>query len=242
MSDVLQGEFLVLDTETTGFDPKTGHKIVEIGIVKVEDGEVKGKTYHQYVDPERDMPDEAYAVHGIQRQDAIEQGNGQVFKDIAQDVIDFCKGHTVIAHNANFDMTFLDFECEQSGFGKFTDHVNVIDTLLYANVIHPTKANNLDALAKRYGVDDVDRSLHGALIDSVILAKVFIAMRLSQQDLNIESVSNKLISKTTSINLKDLVERIDPNISNQLIVSSNTDNEIKEHKEYLSTVSQEPSW
>ncbi len=242
MSSVVEGEFLVLDTETTGFDPRTGHKMIEIGIVTVVDGVITDKSYHQYVDPERDVPDEAFNVHGVQRQDAIELGNGQIFKDIAQDVIDFCDGKTVVAHNANFDMTFLDYECEQVGLGKFTDHVNVIDTLLYANAIHPSKANNLDALAKRYGIDDIDRTLHGALIDSAILAKVFVAMRLSQQDLNIESVSEKLVSKSTQINLKELIEPIDPEVSNLLVVAGNTKNEIEDHKTYMSSISSEPSW
>lgn len=234
--------FIVFDTETTGFEPELGHKIIEIGAVKVVGGEIVDEKFHEYVDPEREIPEGAVKVHGMVREDCIELGKGKVFADIADDIIHFFEGSIAVAHNAPFDTGFLDFELEKVGRKKFTDICTVIDSLGYANGISPTKKNNLDSLAKRYGINDFDRSFHGALLDSIILAKTFMAMRRSQEHLSMSDVLNSTQAKRKVFNLSDIVKPIPANLSASLPTATLSEDEQERHNDYLSGIDEGLSW
>jgi len=242
MIDVNVDEFIVLDTETTGFDPNTGHKIIEVGAITIKDGIPTGSQFHEYVDPEREIPFEATEVHGMTRQDCIEQGGGRIFKDIADDLFHYLEGKIVVAHNAPFDFGFLDAEFLSAGLPTITDKCTVIDSLGYANGISPTKRNSLDQLSKRYGVTDFDRSLHGALLDSQILASVFMAMRKSQQHLTMSEVLKSTEAKKRVFNLADVVRPISQEIAMKLPLVEASSDDLKNHDDYLSKIDDELTW
>ncbi|MGO9133617.1 MAG: DNA polymerase III subunit epsilon [Methylovirgula sp.] len=160
---------IVLDTETTGLDPATGHRIVEIGCVELFNAIPTGQTYHVYLDPERDMPEEAFRVHGI----SIEFLAGKPkFAEIAEAFIAFIGDAPLVAHNAEFDMRFINAELAAFGFAPIGND-RVVDTLAIARRRHPGAANSLDALCQRYGIDLSRRTKHGALLDAEILADVY---------------------------------------------------------------------
>ena len=160
---------IVLDTETTGLDPASGHRIVEIGCVELFNAIPTGQTYHVYLDPERDMPEEAFRVHGI----SIEFLAGKPkFAEIAEAFIAFIGDAPLVAHNAEFDMRFINAELAAIGFAAIGND-RVVDTLAIARRRHPGAANSLDALCQRYGIDLSRRTKHGALLDAEILADVY---------------------------------------------------------------------
>ena len=161
-----------LDTETTGLEPRDGHKIVEIGCVEMENGIKTGKTYHIYINPERDMPDAAYKIHGISSEFIQDK---PLFKDIAQDFIDFVKDTKLIIHNAAFDMKFINSELRQCGL-EIIERGLVIDSLQMARNKFPGSPNSLDALCKRFNIDSSKRTKHGALLDSELLADVYLEL------------------------------------------------------------------
>ncbi len=163
---------IVLDTETTGLDPLQGHRIVEIGAVELLNHIPTGKTYHAYVNPQRDMPREAEAVHGLG--DAFLKDK-PVFAKIADELLEFIGDTVLIIHNAGFDVGFLNAEL---GFIKRPPilHERIIDTLALAKKRHPMGPNSLDALCKRYGIDIAKRTKHGALLDSELLAGVYLEL------------------------------------------------------------------
>ena len=163
---------LVLDTETTGFDPEAGDRIVEIGAVELINHMPTGRTYHQYINPERDMPADAFAVHGLSTEFLSDK---PVFTTIAQAFLDFVDGAHLVIHNASFDMKFLNAElrwCEHPQL----DTNRVVDTLEIARRRFPGAQNSLDALCRRFGVDNSAREKHGALLDSEILAEVYLEL------------------------------------------------------------------
>lgn len=242
MLDVNKDEFIVFDTETTGIDPDLGHKIIEIGAVRYVDGKMTDDVFHEYIDPQREIPYEAMEVHGLSRQDCVELGNGKTFADVADDLIHFFEGTIAVAHNAPFDTGFLDYELSALGKGTFTEICTVIDSLGYANGISPTKKNSLDHLAKRYGITEFDRSLHGALLDSKILAETFMAMRKSQNHLNMNDVLESAKAKRRIINLSDLIKPISKDISLSLPVMKIDSETQKKHEDYLSGIDKELSW
>lgn len=163
---------IVFDTETTGLDPKTGDRVVEIGCVELIDHFPTGATYHQYINPERDMPQEAFNVHGLSAEFLSDK---PVFADVADDFVAFIGDAVLVAHNASFDMNFLNYEL--SVLGKPTLGMDrVIDTLALARRKHPGGQNSLDALCRRFGIDNSARTLHGALLDSEILADVYLEL------------------------------------------------------------------
>ncbi len=163
---------IVLDTETTGFDPESGDRIVEIGAVELKGHVPTGETYHQYINPERSMPDEAFQVHGL-GDDFLR--DKPVFKAIAQDFIDFIGDAKLVIHNAAFDMKFLNAELSWVGLAQL-DWERAVDTLAIARKKFPGSPASLDALCRRYGIDNSSRTLHGALLDSEILAEVYLEM------------------------------------------------------------------
>ena len=163
---------IVLDTETTGLDPKTGDRIVEIGAVELHNHMVTGNTYHQYINPERDMPEEAFKVHGL----SIDfLGDKPVFKQIGQAFLDFVGDAKLVIHNASFDMKFLNAELQWMGLPQLPWE-QAIDTLAIARKKFPGAQVSLDALCRRFSIDNSSRTLHGALLDSEILAEVYLEL------------------------------------------------------------------
>ena len=163
---------IVLDTETTGFDPQSGDRIVEIGAVELKGHVPTGRTYHQYINPERSMPEEAFQVHGLGDEFLADK---PVFKEIGQAFLDFVGDAKLVIHNAAFDMKFLNAELGWMGLPKL-DWERAIDTLDIARRKFPGSPASLDALCRRYGIDNSARTLHGALLDSEILAEVYLEL------------------------------------------------------------------
>ncbi len=163
---------IVLDTETTGFEPSEGHRIVEIGAVELFNHMPTGRTYHQYINPERDMPPEAFAVHGLSEE--FLRGH-PVFREVGQAFVDFVGDAKLIIHNAAFDIKFLNFELGRIGLTHLA-WGRVVDTLMMARRKFPGSPASLDALCRRFGVDNSAREKHGALLDSEILAEVYLEL------------------------------------------------------------------
>lgn len=177
---------IILDTETTGLEPGEGHRIIEIGCIEIVNRRITGNTFHQYIQPERDIDAGAAAVHGITNEKLRDK---PLFAAIVDDLLAFVRDAEVIIHNAPFDVGFLNAELGRLGsdYGKFNDHCRVTDTLALARKLHPGQKNSLDALCKRYSVDNSGRDLHGALLDSQLLAEVFLAMTGGQSALTFDS-------------------------------------------------------
>jgi len=164
---------IVLDTETTGFDPKTGDRLIEVGCIEIEDLLPTGRTFHTLVNPERLIPPDAIRVHGI----TDEQVRGAPkFREVVTDLMDFIGDAPVIAHNAAFDRSFIDHECGLCGH-ELIEGTRWIDTLKLAQSRFPGMANSLDALCKRFKISLVERTLHGALIDARLLAEVYLELK-----------------------------------------------------------------
>jgi len=176
---------IVLDTETTGLDPRQGHRIIEIGCVELLNRRLSGNTFHVYINPERLVEAEAMAVHGISNEYLADK---PVFRTIAKDFIEFIQGAQLVIHNAPFDVGFMDHEFARlSGVQstKTEQMCSILDTLGLARQKHPGQKNNLDALCKRYGIDNGHREKHGALLDAEILADVYLMMTGGQTALNL---------------------------------------------------------
>ncbi len=173
---------VVLDTETTGLNPQEGHRIIEIGCVEMVKRRLTGKRFHVYINPGRIIDDGAIAVHGITNQFL---DNKPQFDQIVEDFIAFIKDAELVIHNAPFDVGFInkEFSLLKNKAGTVTDYSEVFDTLAYARKKHPGQRNSLDALCKRYGIDNSHRDLHGALLDAEILADVFLLMTGGQSSL-----------------------------------------------------------
>ena len=175
---------IVLDTETTGLDPKQGHRIIELAGLEVVDRRVTGRSVHFFVDPEREIDAGASEVHGMTWDDL--RGKPR-FRDIVADFAEFVRGAEWIIHNAPFDLAFLDAELALAGEPACASLCSkVIDTLSLARDAFPGKRNNLDALCERFGIDNAHRSLHGALLDAELLAEVYLAMTRGQESLTID--------------------------------------------------------
>jgi DNA polymerase-3 subunit epsilon len=198
---------IVLDTETTGLEPELGHRIIEIGCVELVNRRVTGRTFHRYLNPERAIDEGAMAVHGIKRADLDDKPK---FAEVAEELIGFISDAELVIHNAAFDVAFLDAELARlvvaPAGGSLADRsvgrtvsalCRVLDTLTLARSMHPGQRNNLDALCKRYSVDNSRRDLHGALLDAQILADVYLAMTGGQVGLALSSESSSS-SRTTS--------------------------------------------
>lgn len=184
---------IVLDTETTGFEPHEGHRLVEIGCVELLNHMPTGRTYHQYINPQRPMPAEAFAVHGLGDDFLRPQ---PLFAQVADEFLTFVTGATLVIHNAAFDMRFLNAELEWAGKPLLpTD--KVVDTLAIARRRFPGSPASLDALCRRFGIDNSSRTLHGALLDSEILAEVYLELIGGRQpDLTLSVSQNRSRSAT----------------------------------------------
>ncbi len=175
---------VVLDTETTGLESRDGHRILEIGCVEIVARRITRRYFHQYINPERDIDDGALEVHGITREFLKDK---PLFKDIWEAFFEFIDGSELIIHNAAFDIGFINHEMKliSPTLGRVTDHCAVVDSLELARNKHPGQKNNLDALCKRYSVDNSQRDLHGALLDAEILADVFLLLTGGQVTLSL---------------------------------------------------------
>jgi len=168
---------IALDTETTGLNPKAGHRVVEIGCVEMVNHISTGNTFHVYINPERDMPEEAFKVHGLSEE--FLKGH-PVFAKVTDDFLDFIGDSPLVIHNAAFDMGFLNWELENLGKPAL-DMARAIDTVKMARKKFPGAQANLDALCKRFGIDNSNRELHGALLDAELLADVYLELMGGRQ-------------------------------------------------------------
>ena len=175
---------IVLDTETTGLEPEQGgHRVIEVGAVEIIDRRLTGQRLQIYIDPEREIDDAAYEVHGL---DAEFLADKPKFRDVADQFLDFVQDAEVIIHNAPFDLAFIDYELsllDRPGRARLADSCTVTDSLALARLKHPGQKNSLDALCRRYDVDNSARELHGALLDAEILADVYLRMTGGQMSL-----------------------------------------------------------
>ncbi|EAR60502.1 DNA polymerase III subunit epsilon [Neptuniibacter caesariensis] len=174
---------IVLDTETTGLEPSEGHNIIEIGCVEMFNRRLTGKTYHQYIKPDRDVDAEAIQVHGITNEFLEDKPK---FHEVMEEFVEFVRGAELIIHNAAFDIGFLDTELDRNGYPERMENFSLVtDSLKLARKKHPGQKNNLDALCNRYGINNSHRELHGALLDSEILADVYLALTGGQTNLSL---------------------------------------------------------
>ncbi len=188
---------IILDTETTGLEISQDHRIIEIGCVELIDRRITDSTWHRYINPDREIDAGAFEVHGISNESIKDKPR---FHEIAQDFIDYIDGAELVIHNAAFDVGFLDHEfAKLDGDHHCVDHYcTVLDTLVMARQKHPGQKNSLDALCKRYQVDNSQRSLHGALLDARILADVYLIMTGGQTALSLDDFANQSGQQTQS--------------------------------------------
>ncbi len=175
---------IVLDTETTGLNARSGDRIIEIGCVEMINRQLTGNNFHHYINPERDSEEGALAVHGLTTEFLSDKPK---FAEIVDEFCEYISGADVIIHNAPFDIGFLDAELQRLNMPVFKDHVNeILDTLVQAKEMHPGKRNSLDSLCDRYGISNAHRTLHGALLDAELLAEVYLAMTRGQNSLSMD--------------------------------------------------------
>lgn len=227
---------IVLDTETTGLEPSRGHRIIEIGCVEIINRRLTENTYHQYIQPEREIDEGAFEVHGISTEFLSDK---PLFADVAEDFMSFVNGAELVIHNAPFDVGFLDHELAMLDpvWGKVSDHCEITDSLIMARKKHPGQKNNLDALCKRYEVNNARRELHGALLDAELLAEVYLRMTGGQETLALGGADG---SASNEGNVSP-IRRIDSNRPQLNIVRANID-ELNLHQEKLDKLGDECIW
>ncbi|MES2204726.1 MAG: DNA polymerase III subunit epsilon [Pseudomonadota bacterium] len=218
---------IILDTETTGLRPEEGHRIIEIGAVEIIDRRFTKNDRHIYINPERPIDEGAFKVHGISTQFLSDK---PVFADIAEDFLDYIKGAELIIHNAPFDLNFLDHEYRwlNKNYSKIHQYCGIIDTLVMARKRHAGQRNSLDALCKRYEINNTHRQLHGARLDALLLAEVFLRMTGGQNSLFDLTTAS---AQRTIMPQKHSAETITTNDNLQVILA--TDEEQQEHEKYL---------
>lgn len=189
---------IVLDTETTGLEPSQGHRIIEVGCVEMINRRPTSTHYHQYLQPDREVDPGAMEVHGISNEFLRDKPR---FADIVEEFLAFVRDAELIIHNAPFDLGFIRHELELTGrrWEEFERQCSVIDTLALARSLHPGQKNSLDALCKRYEIDNSQRTLHGALLDAEILADVYLAMTGGQSSLLLDSETQELAEGQVSV-------------------------------------------
>lgn len=221
---------VVLDTETTGIDPKQGHRIIEIGCVEMIGRKLTKRHFHVYINPDREVEEEAFRVHGISNEFLADKPR---FHEIAQEFFDFIKGAELIIHNAPFDIGFMDHEFARlGGYPKTHEVCRVFDSLVYARKKHPGQKNNLDILCKRYGIDNSHRELHGALLDSEILADVYLLMTGGQTSLGLANHSDSQNKEEGDV---DAIRRL-PNERKPLKIIRASQLELQSHEERLNLI------
>jgi DNA polymerase III subunit epsilon len=220
---------IVLDTETTGLDPTKGHRVVEIGAVEIINLIPTGKSFHAYLDPERDMPEEAFRVHGLSGEFLSAQ---KKFAEVAQEFCAFIEGGRLIIHNAEFDVKFLNAELSRLELPALDMSV-VTDTLALARRRHPGAANSLDALCQRYGVDTTRREKHGALLDSQLLAEVYAELMGGRQAAFALAIESKVASLAETPLLRQRPESLESRLSPE---------EAAAHRIFVLALGKTPIW
>ncbi len=221
---------VVLDTETTGLEWSQDHRIIEIGCVELINRRLSGRHFHRYINPQREIDAGAMEVHGI-TQEYLE--DKPIFDVIVDEFLEFIAGAELIIHNAPFDIGFLNHELRrmQAGDQVIEDPNRIVDTLLMARQLHPGQRNSLDALCKRYGVDNSQRTLHGALLDAEILADVYLLMTGGQTDLGLDG--DKLTTQTAGAGLA--IKRLEANRKPLKVVYAD-DVELQIHSKNISAI------
>lgn len=212
---------LILDTETTGFYFQNTDRIIEVGAIEMINRKLTGSSIHIYINPEKEVGD-SERIHGITDEFLKDKPK---YDEIAQVLFDYLKGAEIIAHNANFDMNFLNMEFKRSGFQALSEVCAVTDTLAMAKSKHPGQKNSLDALVRRYEIPQRDRTFHGALLDAEILADVYLAMTGGQVSLDIDALS----SQTSQLALQGQRQNIDVSLS---VITPSTE-ELEAHENWI---------
>jgi DNA polymerase III subunit epsilon len=220
---------IVLDTETTGLNPRSGDRIIEIGCVEILNRRLTGNNFHHYINPERDSEEGALAVHGLTTEFLSDKPK---FAEIANELRDYVGDAEIIIHNAPFDLGFLDAEFARLSIPPFAEHVaKITDTLVQAKEMHPGKRNSLDALCDRYDVSNAHRTLHGALLDAELLAEVYLAMTRGQNSLTIDLALDAATSASDGQAMKiELAE---------IIFLQATTEEIADHETVMNSLDKE---
>ena len=214
---------IFLDTETTGLDPAQGHRIIEIAAIEMINRQVTSNQFNAYINPEREIDEAAQEVHGLTLEFLSDKPS---FESISEKFINFISYAELIIHNAPFDIGFLNMELGRIKKGTIEDHVQIItDSLFMARELRPGQGNNLDALCRHYGVDNSERNLHGALLDSLLLAEVFIGMTRGQEALEIDFNNQEKLSID-----------FDKDILKKLKVVNASQKELELHQEYLNKI------
>ena len=222
---------VVLDTETTGIEVRQGHRIIEIGCVELIDRKLTGRHFHVYINPQREVEAGAFEIHGISDEFLADK---PLFSAVADDFMEFISGAQLVIHNAPFDVGFIDAELEMlgRGHGQVADHCSVVDTLVLARGRHPGQRNSLDALCKRYGVDNSQRDLHGALLDAEILADLYLIMTGGQTALMLSGQG----SGDDAMDQPGHIRRLNPQTRPALPILQATEAELQAHAERLAAI------
>jgi DNA polymerase-3 subunit epsilon len=226
---------IVLDTETTGLSTAQGHRIIEIGCVELVNRRLTGREFHRFLNPDRNIDEGAERVHGISRADLETEPR---FPEIVDELLAFLSDAELIIHNASFDVGFIEYELSlmKHSQPKITDHATILDTLSLARKMHPGQRNSLDALCKRYEVDASKRDVHGALIDSELLAGVYLAMTGGQTALSLDEVSTAAKGPNHPTGTQADVAAEDAAESFDLIAIRASDDELAAHESMLEKV------
>lgn len=224
---------IIFDTETTGLDPATGDRVVEIGCVECINHVPTGATFHVYLNPERDMPEAAFKVHGLSTEFLR---NKPVFAAVAQDFVDFIGDAKLVAHNAFFDLGFINAELTRLGYDAI-DASRIVDTLALARKKNPFGPNSLDALCARFGIDNSRRTKHGALLDAEILAEVYLEMMGGRQT-GLDLAANLATPETTIASYASPASRVRPTPLPQRL----TADEMAAHAAFVATLGEAAVW
>jgi len=224
---------IVLDTETTGLDSAGGHRIIEIGGVELNDRSFTGTNFHRYLNPQREIDQAATEVHGMTWKDLKDK---PVFADLAEELLEFLDGAELVIHNAPFDVGFLNAEFKRVGYADdiIQSSCEILDTLVLARSIHPGQRNSLDALCKRYEIDNSTRTLHGALLDAEILADVYLAITGGQTSLLGEGLDSNPDSGESSAESTDLTQ-----LRRNVIPVAVSAADLQAHEQWLDFLEQE---
>jgi DNA polymerase-3 subunit epsilon len=220
---------IVLDTETTGLDPNEGHRLVEIGGIELYNCIPTGQVFHRYIDPQRDVPESAYEVHGLSREFLTGK---PLFEHVAEDFLAFVGDAKLVIHNAEFDMRFLNAELQRIGRSRI-GFERAVDTLALARRRHPGLSNSLDALCARYGIDNSRRTKHGALLDAEILAEVYAELNGGRQAALVLATGDIRIDRPDVIVVRQRPQPLGPRISSD---------EISSHARFIEHLGQNALW
>lgn len=221
---------IILDTETTGLDPKKGDRLIEIGCIEIFNRIPTGREYHCFINPERDVPVEAQNIHGLSTDFLKDK---PLFRKVAKDFLAFIGNDTLVIHNAQFDVGFLNFELERTGLPTLSFD-RVVDTLALARRKHPAGPNNLDALCKRYGIDNSKRTKHGALVDSLLLAEVYVELLGERQAaLGLQSSGAQTAARRSKTQAKQRPESLPSRVTAAVL---------SEHRAYIEKIGAKAVW